>query len=61
MHSSAPPRSGNESPNAQAEPPEEQRIVSRIGIDIDDTTIEDGDIYDGGVNIAARTLASGSR
>ena len=47
MHSSAPPRSGNESPNAQAELREEQRVVFHIGINIGDIA-EDGDFYDDG-------------
>jgi adenylate cyclase len=38
----------------QAELPEDQRIAFRIGINIGDIIIEDGDIYGDGVNIAAR-------
>jgi len=38
----------------QAELPEDRRIAFRIGINIGDIIIEDGDIYGGGVNIAAR-------
>jgi len=38
----------------QAEVPAGQRIAFRIGINIGDIIIEDGDIYGGGVNIAAR-------
>jgi adenylate cyclase len=38
----------------QAELAEDQRIAFRIGINIGDIIIEDGDIYGDGVNIAAR-------
>ena len=38
----------------QGELPEDQRIAFRIGINIGDIIIEDGDIYGDGVNIAAR-------
>src|ERR1035437_6102020 len=40
--------------------PEDQRIEFRIGINVGDIIIDDGDIYGDGVNIAARleTLAS---
>ena len=38
----------------QAELPEDQRIAFRIGINIGDIIIEEGDIYGDGVNIAAR-------
>ena len=38
----------------QAGLPADQRIAFRIGINIGDIIIEDGDIYGGGVNIAAR-------
>jgi class 3 adenylate cyclase len=38
----------------QAELPQDQRIAFRIGINIGDIIIEDGDIYGDGVNIAAR-------
>jgi len=41
----------------QAEVPADQRIAFRIGINIGDIIIEDGDIYGGGVNIAARLEA----
>jgi TolB-like protein/class 3 adenylate cyclase len=41
----------------QAEVPAGQRIAFRIGINIGDIIIEDGDIYGGGVNIAARLEA----
>ncbi len=34
--------------------PEEQQIVFRIGINLDDIIVEDGDIHGDGVNIAAR-------
>ena len=38
----------------EAELPEDQRIAFRIGINIGDIIIEDGDIYGDGVNVAAR-------
>jgi adenylate cyclase len=38
----------------QAELPEDRRIAFRIGINIGDIMIEEGDIYGDGVNIAAR-------
>ena len=38
----------------QGELPEDQRIAFRIGINIGDIIIEDGDIYGDGVNVAAR-------
>ena len=38
----------------QADLPEDRRIAFRIGINIGDIIIEDGDIYGDGVNIAAR-------
>jgi adenylate cyclase len=43
----------------QAELPEDQRIAFRIGINIGDIIIDEGDIYGDGVNVAARleTLA----
>jgi class 3 adenylate cyclase len=43
----------------QAELPEDQRIAFRIGINIGDVIIEEGDVYGDGVNVAARleTLA----
>ncbi len=34
--------------------PEEQRIIFRIGVNLGDVIVEDGDIYGDGVNIAAR-------
>lgn len=34
--------------------PEEQRIVLRIGVNLGDVMVEDGDLYGDGVNIAAR-------
>jgi adenylate cyclase len=37
--------------------PEDQRIAFRIGINIGDAIIEVGDIYDDGVNVAARLEA----
>jgi adenylate cyclase len=37
-----------------ADMPEEQRIEFRIGINIGDVIVEDGDIYGDGVNVAAR-------
>ncbi len=41
----------------QAQLPEEQRITFRIGVNIGDVIIEEGDIYGDGVNIAARLEA----
>jgi len=41
----------------QAELPKDRRIIFRIGINIGDIVIEDGDIYGSGVNIAARLEA----
>ena len=41
----------------QAELPEDQRIAFRIGINIGDVIIEEGDIYGDGVNVAARLEA----
>ena len=38
----------------QAELPEEERIAFRIGINIGDVIIEEGDVYGDGVNVAAR-------
>ena len=38
----------------QVEVPADQRILFRIGINIGDVIIEDGDIYGDGVNVAAR-------
>jgi adenylate cyclase len=38
----------------QGEGPVDQRVAFRIGINIGDIIIEDGDIYGGGVNIATR-------
>ena len=38
----------------QAERPERERIAFRIGINIGDVIIEEGDIYGDGVNVAAR-------
>jgi adenylate cyclase len=38
----------------QGEVPVDQRVAFRIGINIGDIIIEDGDIYGGGVNIATR-------
>src|SRR5579872_2335905 len=42
---------------ANAEKPEERRIVLRIGINVGDIIIEDDDIYGDGVNVAARLEA----
>jgi adenylate cyclase len=38
----------------QAELPEDRRIVLRIGINIGDVIVEEGDVYGDGVNVAAR-------
>jgi len=38
----------------EAATPEKERIVLRIGINLDDVILEDGDIYGDGVNVAAR-------
>jgi len=38
----------------EATTPEEERIVLRIGINLGDVIVEDGDIYGDGVNVAAR-------
>jgi class 3 adenylate cyclase len=38
----------------QAELPEDQRIAFRIGINIGDVIVEEGDVYGDGVNVAAR-------
>ena len=38
----------------QAELPQDQRVTFRIGINIGDVIIEEGDVYGDGVNIAAR-------
>lgn len=40
-----------------AETPEHQRIVFRIGINLGDVIVEDGDIHGDGVNVAARLEA----
>src|SRR5260370_27615172 len=37
-----------------AETPEEQRIIFRVGLNLGDIIVEDGDIHGDGVNIAAR-------
>src|SRR5207248_5367419 len=37
-----------------AETPEHQRIVFRVGINLGDVIVEDGDIHGDGVNVAAR-------
>src|SRR5205814_3810286 len=37
-----------------AQMPEEQRIVFRVGINLGDVIVEDGDIHGDGVNVAAR-------
>jgi adenylate cyclase len=41
----------------QAELPEDQRIAFRIGINIGDVIVEEGDIYGDGINVAARLEA----
>jgi adenylate cyclase len=41
----------------QAEVPEDRRIAFRIGINIGDVIIEEGDVYGDGVNVAARLEA----
>jgi adenylate cyclase len=41
----------------QTDVPDSQRIAFRIGINLGDIIIEDGDIYGGGVNVAARLEA----
>jgi adenylate cyclase len=41
----------------QAELPEDRRIAFRIGINIGDVIVEEGDIYGDGVNVAARLEA----
>jgi adenylate cyclase len=41
----------------QADVPNDQRIVFRVGINIGDIIIEDDDIYGNGVNVAARLEA----
>lgn len=38
----------------EAETPETERIVFRIGINLDDVIFEEGDVYGDGVNVAAR-------
>jgi adenylate cyclase len=38
----------------QAAVPEQERIVLRIGINLDDVILDDGDVYGDGVNVAAR-------
>src|SRR5512138_1869317 len=40
-----------------AETPEHQRIVFRVGINLGDVIVEDGDIHGDGVNVAARLEA----
>src|SRR5690349_19553856 len=37
--------------------PEEQRIVFRVGVNLGDVIVEDGDIHGDGVNVAARLEA----
>ncbi|HSM32140.1 MAG TPA: adenylate/guanylate cyclase domain-containing protein [Woeseiaceae bacterium] len=41
-------------PDRERDVPERQRIVFRIGLNVGDIVVEDGDIYGGGVNVAAR-------
>ena len=41
----------------QGELPEDQRIAFRIGVNLGDVLIEEGDIYGDGVNVAARLEA----
>src|SRR5262245_49706898 len=41
----------------QADLPEDQRIAFRIGINIGDVIVEEGDVYGDGVNVAARLEA----
>ncbi len=41
-------------PEREAQQPEAQRIIYRVGINSGDIVLEDGDIYGDGVNIAAR-------
>src|SRR5207244_5360568 len=40
-----------------AEAPDDQRIVFRVGINLGDVIIEEGDIHGDGVNVAARLEA----
>ena len=40
--------------NRNAQTPEDQRIIFRVGINLGDVIVEPGDIYGDGVNIAAR-------
>src|ERR1051326_7320278 len=46
---------GMEKRNAEA--PEDQRIVFRIGVNLGDIIVEEGDIHGDGVNVAARLEA----
>ena len=41
-------------PERSAHLPEDQRVVLRIGVNIGDVVVEDGDLFGDGVNIAAR-------
>ena len=43
----------------QAELPEDRRIAFRIGINIGDVIVEEGDVYGDGVNVAARARSAG--
>src|ERR1700693_2123313 len=43
--------------NRNAQTPEDQRIVFRVGINLGDVIVEPGDIYGDGVNIASRLEA----
>ncbi len=54
MRSNARSRSRRASPSARPPIPESRRIAFRIGINVGDIIVEDGDILGDGVNVAAR-------
>ena len=54
MPCNAPCSSSRAWPSGEADTPEDQRIRFRIGINLGDVILEDGDLYGDGVNIAAR-------
>ena len=54
MRSSVPSRSRKNVAEREAGVPEDRRLAFRIGINVGDIIVEDGDILGDGVNVAAR-------